>query len=234
MRAIRCLDGGASSLGRRFQCHGIFFVGDEEITGPDYGFIADRGRAMNTEINTAARPTGSLRFDRPAIECEPGFAVGRPNASVAPHVERHHIWNVPARPEKVFPLLCPVREYDWINGWRARLIHAPSGYAENGCVFETRIAPFGTMVWVCTRYEPSKYIEYTTFSDQGLIIRLRVTLCPRGDDTTILWDRSWHSVDARGASLLSAWDDSKYDAMMEQHRIEMDHYLRFGTLVPTG
>ena len=31
---------------------------------------------------------------------------------------------IDAEPDKVFPLLCPVREYDWIKGWECRMIHS--------------------------------------------------------------------------------------------------------------
>jgi hypothetical protein len=30
----------------------------------------------------------------------------------------------PATPDKVFPLLCPVREADWLPGWQYRLIYS--------------------------------------------------------------------------------------------------------------
>ena len=47
----------------------------------------------------------------------------------------------PATPEKVFPLLCLVREDDWLPGWKYRLIYSDSGVAELGCVFTTPNPP---------------------------------------------------------------------------------------------
>ena len=38
-------------------------------------------------------------------------------------------------PEQVFPLLCPTREYDWIETWQCELIYSDSGFAEPGCIF---------------------------------------------------------------------------------------------------
>ena len=38
---------------------------------------------------------------------------------------------------KVFPLLCPVREADWIDGWNPVLVLTQSGFAEQDCVFIT-------------------------------------------------------------------------------------------------
>ena len=37
-----------------------------------------------------------------------------------------------APPDRVFPLLCPVREYDWIDGWECRMVYAETGVAELG------------------------------------------------------------------------------------------------------
>ena len=40
-----------------------------------------------------------------------------------------------AEPEKVFPLLCPVREKDWLDGWNYKMIYSKSGLIEKNCVF---------------------------------------------------------------------------------------------------
>src|SRR2546427_12204443 len=42
-----------------------------------------------------------------------------------------------APPEIVFPMLCPVREADWVPGWQYKMIYSKSGMAEAGCVFTT-------------------------------------------------------------------------------------------------
>lgn len=39
--------------------------------------------------------------------------------------------------EQIFPLLCPIREYDWIENWSCDLIYSDSGFAECDCVFRT-------------------------------------------------------------------------------------------------
>ena len=48
-----------------------------------------------------------------------------------------HTALVPAPAHRVFPLLCPVREPEWIPGWSCELIHTASRLAEKGCVFRT-------------------------------------------------------------------------------------------------
>ena len=48
-----------------------------------------------------------------------------------------HTMLLEGTPESVFPLLCPIREYAWIEPWRCTLIYSESGYAEQDCVFQT-------------------------------------------------------------------------------------------------
>ena len=53
----------------------------------------------------------------------------------ATHRSLRFVHRVPAPPAEVFPLLCPVREHDWVEGWQAEVLHSESGVAELGCVF---------------------------------------------------------------------------------------------------
>ena len=63
---------------------------------------------------------------------------------------------IAAPPERVFPLLCPVREAEWLEGWADELeiIHCGTGYAEDGCVFRTRVPGRPETVRMITRHDP--------------------------------------------------------------------------------
>ena len=50
-------------------------------------------------------------------------------------------------PEQVFPLLCPVLEYDWLEHWDAEIVYTESGVAELDCIFKTFFHPGATEVW---------------------------------------------------------------------------------------
>ena len=54
---------------------------------------------------------------------------------------------------RCFPLLCPVREAEWIDGWNPVLILTQSGFAEQDCVFVTD-AKFHDAIWYITRHDP--------------------------------------------------------------------------------
>ncbi len=64
-------------------------------------------------------------------------------------------------PEQVFPLLCPVREYEWIDNWQCEVVYSDSGFAELDCVFKTRFPGDGPEdTWAVSRYEPPLLIEF--------------------------------------------------------------------------
>ena len=57
--------------------------------------------------------------------------------------ESYYVMDVHAPVEEIFPLLCPVREYDWIPGWGCDVQFTESGVAEDLCVFSTDTSDFG-------------------------------------------------------------------------------------------
>lgn len=162
---------------------------------------------------------------QPVLQSEANFGVERPAARVTPNVSSESIWIMPATPEKIFPLLCPVLEYDWIPGWRTKLIHSKSGVAEEDCIFETRFAE-GPMIWTCTRYEPSRYIEYTCFAQRGFVVRLQITLDAVPAGTRMRWSRSWLAYNAEGEAWVKEWNVEHHEKMMEHLKAEMEDYLR--------
>lgn len=68
-------------------------------------------------------------------------------------VTRSYTQHIVAERVAVFPLLCPVREADWIEGWDLVSVTSESGVAELDCVFITSAMPSNT-IWYITRHEP--------------------------------------------------------------------------------
>jgi hypothetical protein len=95
----------------------------------------------------------------------------------------------PAPPAQVFPLLCPVREHDWIDGWSAEVLFSRTGVAELGCVFRT-----ATATWVVHHYEPPSRIGFTVHHGADLVELLTIEL--DGDGTSTLeWRRKLTALD---------------------------------------
>ena len=58
----------------------------------------------------------------------------------------------------VFPLLCPERELDWLDGWEYKMIHSNTGIIEKDCVFTTTFKEHSETVWQVTQYDKTNYI----------------------------------------------------------------------------
>ena len=84
-----------------------------------------------------------------------------------------------APPDRVFPLLCPVREAEWVPGWKHQMIYSESGVAEDGCVFMTPNESGPETVWQVTCYDPSNFRIAFAWVRPGLVAtQLRISLSP--------------------------------------------------------
>jgi len=151
-------------------------------------------------------------------------------------VVRSYVQTIAAPPARVFPLLCPVREGEWLEGWReeVEMIHSDSGVAEDGCVFRTRAAGRPETVWMITRHDPVRRVVEFARVTQGLVAtRLRIRVEAAGAATSSVhvtytltplaaagaeYIGEHHSEDAFRRDL-AWWEDS------------MNHWLRTGELL---
>jgi hypothetical protein len=128
-------------------------------------------------------------------------------------------------PSTVFPLLCPVREYEWLDGWRCDMIYSDSGVAEDNCIFKTAHA--GGTFWSVSRYEPPKRIEFVTFAPVAAITRLKLSLTPIAGGTDLQWTRIFTGISELGNQSVGTWK-TEVDAQLTR---KLEHYLKTGTML---
>jgi len=76
---------------------------------------------------------------------------------IAPiRVRRSYTQKLRGKPADVFPLLCPVREREWAEGWDPLTVYSTSGFAENGCIFTTG-EENPESFWVITDFDLGRY-----------------------------------------------------------------------------
>jgi hypothetical protein len=91
-------------------------------------------------------------------------------------VTRTYTQNLVGAPIAVFPLLCPVREADWIDGWSPPLVVTNSGVAEPDCVFTTTATSIDA-IWYITRHEPAGgFVEMIKITPNVTACRLTIQL----------------------------------------------------------
>jgi hypothetical protein len=142
-----------------------------------------------------------------------------------------YVMQIDAPPERVFPLLCPVLEYDWIEDWRCEVLYTASGVAEEGCIFRTRLKPDGEMTWIVSRYEAPWRIEFACFVPGSHTMQLKLELRSHGAGTTLLWTREFTATDPAGENWVEERSGIEHQAMMERLERMLKHYLSTGTML---
>lgn len=129
-------------------------------------------------------------------------------------------------PESIFPLLCPVREYDWIPHWKCKIVYSNSGYAELGCVFQTYLDDYhGTETWVVSHYEKSKKIAFIR-TGQRRTTRYEILLKRNASITSLFWNQEITRLDESGTNLISQNTSENFETMMQSLEQLLTDYLK--------
>ena len=138
-----------------------------------------------------------------------------------------------APPERVFPLLCPVREAEWVPGWKYRLIYSQSGVAEDGCVFATPNENGPETVWVVTHYDPAAFRLAFAWVQPGLVAtQLRISLAPApGGKTSSEIRYTYTGLSPEGNAQVERFTPEWFAKKMKGWETAINHFLRTGKLL---
>ncbi|KAB2964775.1 MAG: hypothetical protein F9K16_03510 [Thermoanaerobaculia bacterium] len=154
----------------------------------------------------------------------------------SPRITRHYTQRIEAPPARVFPLLCPVREADWLEGWGeiVEMVHSDSGLAEDGCVFLTRPPGQVETVWVITRHDPTRgEVEFVRVTPGLLATRLCILVqAAEGEASTVKVTYQFTPLSEAGVALArEAHSEETFRRSMVWWEASMNHWLRTGELL---
>ncbi len=149
---------------------------------------------------------------------------------IQPHrVTRSYTQRLIGAPQAVFPLLCPVREADWIEGWDPPLVISASGYAEADCVFTTSADPIDA-IWYITCHDPAAgFVEMLKITPQLTACKLSIQLRPADDGCEADVSYTHTSLGPKGDEFVAAFTEAYYLAFMQDWESRLNHYLRHCT-----
>ncbi|MGD8846749.1 MAG: hypothetical protein PVJ84_22685 [Desulfobacteraceae bacterium] len=103
----------------------------------------------------------------------------------AKRVTKQYRQTIRALPEKVFPLLCPVREMEWLDGWHCTMIYSESGLVEEGAVFSTPGEGEPETVWIVTKHDPVNHeVEFTRITHNSRTCVLKIVVHPKDENSS--------------------------------------------------
>jgi hypothetical protein len=134
-----------------------------------------------------------------------------------------------AAPAVVFPLLCPVREVDWIVGWDPALVVSASGFAEPDCVFTTP-GETGEAIWYITQHQPEAgFVEMLKITPGVTACRLTIQLRASGSGSEADVTYAHTSLGPAGDRFVESFTEQFYLGFMRDWEARINHYLRHGT-----
>jgi hypothetical protein len=138
-----------------------------------------------------------------------------------------------APPDAVFPLLCPVREADWVPGWQYRMVYSKSGVAEAGCVFTTPNDEGGETTWLISEYDPAKFhIGFVWVNPGQVAAQIRIALSKNAQgSTTAVIRYTYTGLSAAGNQEVERYSQKWFEQKMKSWETAINHYLRTGQAI---
>ena len=143
-------------------------------------------------------------------------------------VIRSYTQHLVAKPSTVVPLLCPVREADWIDGWDPISVFTYSGVAEPDCVFTTA-ANQSNDIWYITRHEPiNGIVEMLKVTPMITACKLKIQLqsTDKGSDAMITYSHT--SLGHEGDVFIESFTEEYYQKFMQAWESRINYYLVHG------
>lgn len=152
-------------------------------------------------------------------------------SDIGGRITRTYRQTIEATPAAVFPLLCPVREAEWLDGWRYTMVHSRSGLAEHGAVFTTPQAGEADTVWIVTRHDAAAgAVEFARFTPGLHVCLLTVAVSPASEGRShVDVTYTYTALTSAGARWLASFTEEAFlDAVTFWERA-MNHFLKTGS-----
>ena len=158
------------------------------------------------------------------------------NAFTGKRIVEDYEGRIDAPPNEVFPLLCPIREYDWIDGWECEMIYSDSGFAENNCIFKSEFAAGIEATWVAIKRDDEGFaFEFIIFFPELAVARVDTSLAENSDGTTTLnWVQTMTGLTESGNQLLDHFTGEPFRQRIDWLVESLNHYFKAGEMLKRG
>jgi hypothetical protein len=152
----------------------------------------------------------------------------------ASRVTRTYRQTINAAPNVVFPLLCPVREAEWLDGWQYTMIFSESGLVEEGAVFSTPGDGEADTLWIVTRHDVrERVVEFTRFTPGSRVKVLRIGVTPADQGRSFVdVAYTYTSITEAGDAFIERFTEEKFLGAVTFWEDSMNHWVQTGERLP--
>ncbi|NHJ19659.1 MAG: hypothetical protein EAX91_01860 [Candidatus Lokiarchaeota archaeon] len=149
-------------------------------------------------------------------------------------ITREYIQMNAGQPEKVFPLLCPVRESEWLPHFKAEIVYSSTGISEDGAIFQTFHGDV-SITWIITKYNPNSLIEMIYVIPSIMVVSINIQLVNHDNKhtkTTIRYTKT--GLTERGNAEVEKFTEESFNQQMKHWEKAINYYLINGTIISSN
>lgn len=128
---------------------------------------------------------------------------------------------------KVFPLLCPKREEEWIPEWECEVIFSKCGYNEEGAIFKTTKAYGTELYWYTISYDMAAgKVDFLITANGLFLFRFSIGVIKNGKEGCVLtFDQTFTPLTKEGESLIQQYKNENFNERLSRLERFMTEYL---------
>jgi len=141
-------------------------------------------------------------------------------------VRRRYTQKLRGKPADVFPLLCPVREREWAEGWDPLAVYSKSGFAEKDCVFTTG-EKNPESIWVITEFDPAGHrLAIVKVSPGMTVAAIMISLAENesgNTDAEVVY--TYTAISREGEEFVKDYSQDFFDRFMQFSESALNSFL---------
>lgn len=145
-------------------------------------------------------------------------------------VTRSGSFELPATPDRVFPLFGPIDEAKWAEGWTIETLYSPLAQPSSGMVFSTRQHGGARLLWTVADLDAANHkIVYVTFLPDDSVGRLEI-ICRSSSpsSTTVAVTHSRVGLSENGNQHAVRYTQERHEAQLQAWQHAITYYLKTG------
>lgn len=152
-----------------------------------------------------------------------------------------HRETIQATAERLFPLACPVAEYEWIDGWDFEMVYSDCGAMEKHCIFRERLTgaflfadPDLETTWVvCDNDREARWLRAVLLVGDRAAGMFEVDGQEQNASCTeVTWSYTITGLDQEAGEALTALEPGRIDTMLGFLGKSLKHYCESGEKLP--
>jgi len=148
----------------------------------------------------------------------------------AKRIKRTYRQTIDGTSDKVFQLLCPVREAEWLDGWRYNMICSESGLVEEGAVFSTPYEGEEDTVWIVTKHDSKTYeVEFARFTHNSRTCVLKIAVKSKDEKRSFVdISYTYTGITPEGNDFIDNFTEETFLEAVSFWEKSMNHFLETG------